>query len=171
MIACNMGELQPTGSIERLSVAVLVDDRRVVADDGTVTTEPLNNTELEEVTRLVREAVTLSGLEGLGVPRVVAFGSLDGGRRYLVRELVDGVSLAAALVMAVGAVGTALLYRRRFTAIILLPVYFAAVILLAERMALVWRLIRRWRTGGKTRNVERQLNAERDAVVEAVLTL
>ena len=56
-------------------------------------------------------------------------------------------------------------------AIILLPVYFAAVILLAERMALVWRLIRRWRAGGKTRNVERQLNAERDAVVQAVLTL
>jgi serine/threonine-protein kinase PknK len=47
-----------------------------------------------EVLALVREAVTLSGLEGLGVPRVVAFGSLDGGRRYLVRELVDGVSLA-----------------------------------------------------------------------------
>ncbi|MCA9583785.1 MAG: sigma 54-interacting transcriptional regulator [Myxococcales bacterium] len=47
-----------------------------------------------EVLALVREAVTLSGLEGLGVPRVVAFGSLEGGRRYLVRELVDGVSLA-----------------------------------------------------------------------------
>jgi 1-acyl-sn-glycerol-3-phosphate acyltransferase len=56
-------------------------------------------------------------------------------------------------------------------AVILLPVYFAAVILLAERLALVWRLIRRWRAGGKTRNVERQLNAERDAVVQAVLTL
>ena len=43
---------------------------------------------------LVREAVTLSGLEGLGVPRVVAFGSLPGSaRRYLVRELVDGRSL------------------------------------------------------------------------------
>ena len=56
-------------------------------------------------------------------------------------------------------------------AIILLPVYFAAVILLAERLALVWRLIRRWRAGGKTRNVERQLSAERDAVVQAVLAL
>ena len=40
---------------------------------------------------LVREAVTLSGLEGLGVPRVVAFGSLPGStRRYMVRELVEG---------------------------------------------------------------------------------
>jgi transcriptional regulator with GAF, ATPase, and Fis domain len=52
-----------------------------------------------EVMALVREAVTLSGLEGLGVPRVVAFGSLPGiggkltTRRFLVRELVDGKSL------------------------------------------------------------------------------
>ncbi len=47
-----------------------------------------------EVMALVREAVTLSGLEGLGVPRVVAFGRLPGSpRRYLVRELVDGKSL------------------------------------------------------------------------------
>jgi serine/threonine-protein kinase PknK len=47
-----------------------------------------------EVMALVREAVTLSGLEGLGVPRVVAFGRLPGSpRRFLVRELVDGRSL------------------------------------------------------------------------------
>ena len=47
-----------------------------------------------EVMALVREAVTLSGLEGLGVPRVVAFGRLPGSpRRFLVRELVDGKSL------------------------------------------------------------------------------
>ncbi|MBS2019672.1 MAG: sigma 54-interacting transcriptional regulator [Deltaproteobacteria bacterium] len=47
-----------------------------------------------EIMALVREAVTLSGLEGLGVPRVVAFGRLPGSnRRYMVRELVDGRSL------------------------------------------------------------------------------
>ena len=47
-----------------------------------------------EVMALVREAVTLSGLEGLGVPRVVAFGRLpDSPRRFLVREMVDGKSL------------------------------------------------------------------------------
>lgn len=47
-----------------------------------------------EVMALVREAVTLSGLEGLGVPRVVAFGRLPASmRRFLVRELVDGRSL------------------------------------------------------------------------------
>ena len=47
-----------------------------------------------EMTALVREAVTLSGLEGLGVPRVHRFGRLPGtGRPFMVRELVEGQSL------------------------------------------------------------------------------
>ncbi len=46
-----------------------------------------------ELHALVREAVALSGLEGLGVPKVIGFGTLEGGRRYLVRELVEGRSL------------------------------------------------------------------------------
>src|ERR1700688_5003681 len=46
-----------------------------------------------EIAALVREAVALSGLEGLGVPRVAAFGALRDGRRYMVRELVEGQSL------------------------------------------------------------------------------
>ena len=48
-----------------------------------------------EVMALVREAVALSGVEGLGVPRVLRFGSLPrSDRRYMVRELVEGESLA-----------------------------------------------------------------------------
>jgi serine/threonine-protein kinase PknK len=52
-----------------------------------------------EVQALVREAVALSGVEGLGVPRVLRFGRLPGdgsgkGRSYMVREMVDGKSLA-----------------------------------------------------------------------------
>ncbi|HEX3774935.1 MAG TPA: sigma 54-interacting transcriptional regulator, partial [Polyangiaceae bacterium] len=47
-----------------------------------------------EMSALVREAVALSGLEGLGVPRVVRFGRLpQSGRAFLVRELVEGQSL------------------------------------------------------------------------------
>src|SRR5579859_1272355 len=46
-----------------------------------------------EIEALVREAVALSGLEGLGVPAIVAFGTMADGRRYLVRELVEGRSL------------------------------------------------------------------------------
>ncbi len=48
-----------------------------------------------EVHALVREAVALSGLEGLGVPCVLRFGRMPGtGRPYLIRELVEGRSLA-----------------------------------------------------------------------------
>src|SRR5690349_10362559 len=46
-----------------------------------------------EWTALVREATALSGLEGLGVPHVVAFGSLPDKRRYMVRAMVEGQSL------------------------------------------------------------------------------
>jgi hypothetical protein len=47
-----------------------------------------------ELAALVREAVALSGLEGLGVPRVVRFGRLTkSGRAYMLRELVEGRSL------------------------------------------------------------------------------
>ncbi|MEZ4233463.1 MAG: sigma 54-interacting transcriptional regulator [Polyangiaceae bacterium] len=49
-----------------------------------------------EMTALVREVVALSGLEGLGVPRVVRFGRLPkSGRPFMLRELVDGESLQA----------------------------------------------------------------------------
>ncbi len=48
-----------------------------------------------EVMALVREAVALSGVEGLGVPRVLRFGRLPGSDRpYMVREVVEGDSLA-----------------------------------------------------------------------------
>src|SRR6187401_3127610 len=48
-----------------------------------------------EVMALVREAVALSGVEGLGVPRVLRFGRLPAsGRPFMVRELVEGTSLA-----------------------------------------------------------------------------
>ncbi len=51
----------------------------------------------EELAALVREASALSGLEGLGLPRVVAFGTTRGEERrpYLLRELVVGDSLDA----------------------------------------------------------------------------
>lgn len=49
--------VQPTGTVRRLSVAVLVDDRQVAGEDGAITAEPLTSTDLEELTRIVREAV------------------------------------------------------------------------------------------------------------------
>lgn len=47
----------PVGTIERLSVAVLVDQKTVVDADGNVTREPLSQVELDQITALVREAV------------------------------------------------------------------------------------------------------------------
>ncbi|HZO15612.1 MAG TPA: protein kinase, partial [Polyangiaceae bacterium] len=47
-----------------------------------------------EMLALVREATALSGIEGLGVPRVLHFGRLPKTNRpYMVRELVQGTSL------------------------------------------------------------------------------
>ncbi len=47
-----------------------------------------------ELAALVREAVALSGLEGLGMPRVQRFGRLPrDGRPFMLRELVEGESL------------------------------------------------------------------------------
>ena len=48
-----------------------------------------------EMMALVREATVLSGIEGLGVPKVLHFGRLPKtDRAYMVRELVEGQSLA-----------------------------------------------------------------------------
>jgi hypothetical protein len=66
---------------------------------------------------------------------------------------------------AVGAFG----WEAGLVAFVLLPVYSAAVILLAERISLLWRLLRRWRAGAGTKNLAQHLAADRAAVVEAVL--
>ncbi|CAG0938408.1 Flagellar M-ring protein [Gammaproteobacteria bacterium] len=47
----------PVGSIRRLSVAVLVDHKRNTAEDGTVTTQAPSQQEIDDITRLVKEAV------------------------------------------------------------------------------------------------------------------
>lgn len=48
---------EPTGKITRLSVGVIVDDKRVINADGETISEPLSSTELEEITNLVKGAV------------------------------------------------------------------------------------------------------------------
>lgn len=48
---------QPSGTIRRLSVAVLVDHKDVTSESGETTTQPLSAEEVEDLTRLVKEAV------------------------------------------------------------------------------------------------------------------
>lgn len=48
---------QPFGALERLSVAVVVDDRRTIAADGTVARQSRSEDELKRITALVKEAV------------------------------------------------------------------------------------------------------------------
>jgi flagellar M-ring protein FliF len=55
---------QAVGSIRRLSVAVLVDEKRTAAPDGTVTSARLSPEELTELTRLVKDAVGFNEARG-----------------------------------------------------------------------------------------------------------
>ncbi|HEX7013762.1 MAG TPA: flagellar basal-body MS-ring/collar protein FliF [Steroidobacteraceae bacterium] len=48
---------QPAGRLKRLTVAVLIDNLRVTNEDGTVTETPLTPEQLENITRLVKDAV------------------------------------------------------------------------------------------------------------------
>jgi flagellar M-ring protein FliF len=48
---------QATGTIRKLSVAVVIDHKRVTAEDGTITAQPVPQQEIDEITRLVKEAV------------------------------------------------------------------------------------------------------------------
>ncbi len=55
---------QATGAVQRLSVAVLVDEKKVTAEDGTVTSVKTTPEELESMTKLVRDAVGFDEARG-----------------------------------------------------------------------------------------------------------
>ncbi|HMM45607.1 MAG TPA: flagellar basal-body MS-ring/collar protein FliF [Candidatus Macondimonas sp.] len=55
---------QPVGTVRRLSIAVLVDNRDVVGADGTVARTPLTDSEVAQLTALVKEAVGFSAARG-----------------------------------------------------------------------------------------------------------
>lgn len=54
----------PAGRLKRLTVAVLVDNLKATAEDGTVTETPLTPEQLENMTRLVKDAVGFSEARG-----------------------------------------------------------------------------------------------------------
>lgn len=54
----------PVGALKRLSVAIVVNQRRVTDDKGKTTQEPLDKAQLEQITTLAREAVGFSQERG-----------------------------------------------------------------------------------------------------------
>ena len=50
---------QPTGSVRRLSVGVVLDDWQKTGEDGKVTTTPMSDTDIKRFTQLVRESIGL----------------------------------------------------------------------------------------------------------------
>lgn len=55
---------QPAGRVKRVSVAVLVDNVHQVAEDGTSKDRPLTKPEVEDITRLVKDAVGFDEARG-----------------------------------------------------------------------------------------------------------
>lgn len=53
-----------SGVVKRLSIAVVVDDKRVAGEDGEVTRQPWSDTDVERLTALVKEAVGYSVQRG-----------------------------------------------------------------------------------------------------------
>jgi len=54
----------PVGTINKLSVAVVVDHKRVTGEDGKVTTQALSQQEIDDIKRLVKEAVGFNEQRG-----------------------------------------------------------------------------------------------------------
>lgn len=62
----------PAGRLKRLTVAVVVDNIRTVAEDGTVTETPISPEEIENMTRLVKDAIGYNEARGDSVSVVNA---------------------------------------------------------------------------------------------------
>lgn len=54
----------PTGSVQRLSVAVIIDDKQVVADDGSVSKAPYSDEEIARFVNLVEETIGFDANRG-----------------------------------------------------------------------------------------------------------
>ncbi len=67
------------GQIERLSVAVLVDQKRVLDEEGNVTREPLSAEEIAQIEGLVREAIGVDAARGDSINVISAPFQLEEG--------------------------------------------------------------------------------------------
>ncbi len=107
---------QPAGRLKRLTVAVLVDNLRATAEDGTVTETPLSPEQMENMTRLVKDAVGFDATRGDSVnvvnasfrgevkPEDIQIDEIPLWERPLVRDiakLLAGLIVLLALVLTV----------------------------------------------------------------------
>jgi len=54
----------PVGSVQRLSVAVIIDDKQVTADDGSISRTPYSDEEIARFTNLVKETIGFDEIRG-----------------------------------------------------------------------------------------------------------
>jgi flagellar M-ring protein FliF len=107
---------QPAGRLKRLTVAVLVDNQRATAEDGTVSETPLTPEQVENITRLVKDAVGFDAARGDSVnvvnasfkgevqPEEIPADSIPLWERPLVHDiakLLAGVIVLLVLVLSV----------------------------------------------------------------------
>ena len=96
---------QSVGAIKRLSVAVLIDEKRVTAEDGTVTSAKVPPEELEAIQKLVRDAVGYDEARG----DTVSVSSMPFYQSPPVEELEEPGFLQSPTVQSVGKQGLAAL--------------------------------------------------------------
>lgn len=106
---------QASGTLRRLSAAVLIDERQVIDPDGTLRSERLSPAELEEVNQLVRDAVGFDEARGdsISVSNVAFYAAppaddaegpgflADAGSRELLRQVLSGLVLVAVVLLLV----------------------------------------------------------------------
>ncbi|MDH3448873.1 MAG: flagellar basal-body MS-ring/collar protein FliF [Gammaproteobacteria bacterium] len=104
----------PVGSIQRLSVAVVIDDKRVTADDGSVSKVPYSDAEIARFVNLVKETIGFDANRGDSVsvinasflevvePEVEAIPAW--------RSLLDEAWVVNLIKQVLGAIGVVLVY-------------------------------------------------------------
>lgn len=107
---------QPAGRLKRLTVAVLIDNLRTTAEDGTVAETALTPEQVENITRLVKDAVGFDQTRGDSVnvvnasfrgemaPQDIQVDAIPPWERPLVRDiakLLSGLIVLLVLVLAV----------------------------------------------------------------------
>jgi flagellar M-ring protein FliF len=104
----------PVGSIQRLSVAVVIDDKQVIADDGSVSRSPYSDEEIARFANLVRETIGFDANRGDSVSVVNAsFLEIEEPEVEAVpawRSLLNEAWVVNLIKQVLGAIGLVLVY-------------------------------------------------------------